>query len=93
MDAMSQMAADVFVEMARDMPRAIPDPQPEANGTYPHAQVERELLPHAGPESSAGKSITTEWARQHAGQAALITTVALGGLARLRRRARRRGRA
>ena len=92
-DAMSQMAADVFAEMARDTPTLAPQPHPEADPPYPHVQVERELLPHefASPSRPAPRRAPV-WAREHATQAALVATVAVGWLARLLRRGRRRRR-
>ncbi|HEY6522396.1 MAG TPA: hypothetical protein VIY10_01435 [Solirubrobacteraceae bacterium] len=92
-DAMSQMAADVFAEMARDTPTLAPQPHPEADPTYPHVQVERELLPHefASPSRPAPRRAPV-WAREHATQTALVATVAVGWLARLLRRGRRRRR-
>jgi hypothetical protein len=94
-EAMAQMAADVFAEMARDTPELDSRPQLEGQPLYPHVQVERELLrgqpaPPAPPARSAPWR-AQPWAREHATQAALVATVVLGSLARLRR-GRRRGR-
>jgi len=91
-DPMSQMAADVFAEMSRDPPGRIPHPQPEGDSPYPHLNVEREFFGDP-PESTAPVSRRPEqWAREHTGQTLLVTTVAVGWLARLLRRGRRRRR-
>lgn len=90
-DPMSQMAADVFVEMTRDTPGRVPHPQAEADTSHPHLEVERELLgpsPKPGPLPVSRR--TQQWAREHTSEALLVTTVGVGWLARLVRRGRRR---
>jgi hypothetical protein len=88
--AMAQMAADVFAEMARDTPGLDSHPQLEGEPLYPHVQVERELLRgQPAPPARSAPWRAQPWAREHATQAALVATVALGWLARLRRGPRR----
>jgi hypothetical protein len=88
---MSQMAADVFAEMTRDAPGRVPHPQLEGDAPYSHLEVERELL---GPPAARGPLTasrrTQQWARTHAGQTVLVTTVGVGWLARAVHRGRRR---
>ena len=89
-DAMSQMAADVFAEMTRDAPGPVLHAQPEGQPPYPHLDVEREFfgdVPQAAPPTSWPAE---QWAREHTGQALLVTTVAVGWLARSVRRGRQR---
>lgn len=89
-DLSSQWAADVFAEMTRDAPRRDPHPQPEGDAPYPHLDVEREFFGEP-PDSSAPPARRPEqWAREHAGQTLLMTTVAVGWLARSLRRGHRR---
>jgi hypothetical protein len=83
----------VFVQMARDTPGLAPQPKPEADPPYPDVQVERELLPDAFTSPSRPTPRRARiWPREHATQAALVATVAVGWLARLLRRGRRRRR-
>jgi hypothetical protein len=91
-DAMAQMAADVFAEMARDTPGPAPHPQPEGYLPYPHVEVEGELLPAQAAPPAHPAPRAQRWAHEHATQAALVGTVVLGWLARLTRRGRRRRR-
>jgi hypothetical protein len=90
-DTLDQMAANLVAQMRRDSPTADPQPEAEADGDNTHVDVERELLPGA-PEFRQAPAPWRAglWAREHATQAALVATVALGWLARLLRRARRR---
>jgi hypothetical protein len=56
-------------------------------------EVERELLPGLpAPRENPAPWRAGPWAREHTTQAALLATVALGWLARLLRRGRRRHR-
>jgi hypothetical protein len=88
-DPMSQMAADVFVEMTRDTPGRIPHPQPEAVASHPHLEVERELLgPPPEPRPLPVSRRTQRWAREHTSEALVVTTVGLGWLMRRGRRRR-----
>jgi hypothetical protein len=94
-DTLDQMAANLVAQMRRDAPVADPHPEAEAYGANTHVEVERELLP--GPPAAAPRQDPAPWrpgawAREHATQAALVATVALGWLARLLRRGRRRRR-
>ncbi|HEX3978296.1 MAG TPA: hypothetical protein VHW96_18645 [Solirubrobacteraceae bacterium] len=92
-DVMAQMAVDVFAEMADGMPGAISHGQLEADTSYPQVQVERELLPRDVPAPrDVAQGRPQAWTREHATQLALVVTVALGWLARLTRRGRRRRR-
>jgi hypothetical protein len=91
-DVMAQMAADVFAQMTGDMPGRVPHGQPEADTSYPQVQVERELLGHTPTPRDVAPGRPRAWAREHATQVALVVTVALGWLARLTRRGRRRRR-
>ena len=90
-DAMSQMAADVFAEMSRNAPGGISHAQPEGDALSPHVDVERELLgPPSEPRVLSTLELAQAWAREHAGQALLVTTVGVGWIARAVRRGRRR---
>ena len=90
---MAQMAIDVFAEMADDMAGAVPHGQPEADTSHPQVQVEHEHLPRDAPAPrDVAQRRPQAWAREHATQVALVITVALGWLARLTRRGRRRRR-
>jgi hypothetical protein len=92
-DVMAQMAVDVFAEMADGMPGAISHGQLEADTSYPQVQVERELLLRDVPAPrDVAQGRPQAWTREHATQLALVVTVALGWLARLTRRGRRRRR-
>ena len=91
-EAMAQIAADVFAEMARDTPGPASHPQPEGYRPHPHVEVERELVPGEPAPSARPAPRAQQWAHEHATQAALAGTVVLGWLARLMRRGRRRRR-
>ncbi len=90
---MAQMAIDVFAEMADDMAGAVPHGQPEADTSHPQVKVEHEHLPRDTPvPRDVSQQRPQAWAREHATQVALVITIALGWLARLTRRGRRRRR-
>lgn len=90
-DAMSQMAADVFAAMTLDTLGDVPHAEPEGDAVNPHVDVERELLgPPPEPRVPSTSELAQAWAREHAGQALLVTTVGVGWIARAVRRGRRR---
>jgi hypothetical protein len=92
-DTLDQMAANIVAQMRRDSLTADPHPEVEADGDNTHVEVERELLPGLpAPRENPAPWRAGPWAREHTTQAALLATVALGWLARLLRRGRRRHR-
>jgi hypothetical protein len=84
------MAAEVFVALTRGPADGVPKSKHEGQGADPHDQLEPQ--PSHEPDAARHPSPwhTRSWAREHLTQAALLATVIVSGLARVRRRGRRR---